>query len=156
VGRGIPFGQGDGRNLAIHWDGEAWSAIKTPNVGPGQNNLIAVEALSPDDAWAVGFDYSGSLQVILAAHWDGHDWSLVPTADSLGGDEQLHAVTALGPDDVWAVGDDLPRDRHGPVDPHRWALGRFAMDLLRGADHPGHRAAVRRDLAVERPRVGGG
>jgi hypothetical protein len=45
--------------LAEHWDGVSWKIVLTPNVGSLSNNLFAVAALAPNDAWAVG-NYIGS------------------------------------------------------------------------------------------------
>src|SRR6266487_3286136 len=42
--------------LALHWDGQVWSVISTPEVSGVSNYLTAVNARAPDDAWAVGYD----------------------------------------------------------------------------------------------------
>jgi hypothetical protein len=97
------------RTLAIHWDGGAWSAITTPNVGAGANTLVDVEAIAPADAWAVGqsSDEAGDLSTTLAMHWDGGRWKTVKTPNlstSFGAYNILNAVVALSPTDVWAAG----------------------------------------------------
>jgi hypothetical protein len=77
--------------LIMHWDGNFWSIIPSPDV-PGQM-LHDVEAITPNDVWAVG-------TAGLAVHWDGSEWTVVPTGT--GGD--LPGIKAFAPDDVWAVG----------------------------------------------------
>src|SRR5438093_347434 len=68
------------RTLAEHWDGQAWSVTPSPNASEGDNALYSVEAIGPDDVWAVGSYRDGSdvLQT-LAAHWDGEAWTVVPS-----------------------------------------------------------------------------
>src|SRR5438093_4048353 len=61
--------------LALHWDGQAWSVVFTPEVSGVSNYLTAVNARSPDDAWAVGYDVNevppGGPDRTLTEHWDG-------------------------------------------------------------------------------------
>jgi hypothetical protein len=44
------------QTLVMHWDGETWSVVPSPNQGTRENQLRAVSFLSADDVWAVG-DY---------------------------------------------------------------------------------------------------
>lgn len=90
--------QGPFRTLAEHWDGTRWSIVPTPNVGRYGNQLYAIDALSPDDIWAVGEDSSG----MMALHWDGVEWSVIPNPGPEGG--ALQSVEAISANDVWAVG----------------------------------------------------
>jgi hypothetical protein len=46
--------------LITHWNGTAWTEVP-PGVGTPPNFLYAVEAASPHDVWAVGYNYSGPL-----------------------------------------------------------------------------------------------
>jgi len=86
---------GTWKPLVEHWDGTSWSISTTPDLGL-QTYIRGVAAISPTDAWLVGF--SGSFPT-LTEHWDGTSWTVVPAS---GG--ALNAVTALSSDDVWAVG----------------------------------------------------
>src|SRR5207244_611757 len=92
----------------LRWDGTAWTkeSVKLP-VG----DLNGVAAISPTDAWAIGFD-----NVIdpLAVHWDGTAWSVVPTPVP-GSYDYMYGIDGAAPDDVWAVGD--YSDRHGFIHP---------------------------------------
>lgn len=62
------------------------------------NELEAVSASSPTDAWAVGYSDDGAQALTL--HWDGRSWSTVPNSLSA----KLLGVSTLSPSDAWAVG----------------------------------------------------
>jgi hypothetical protein len=40
--------------LIQHWDGTQWTAVPSPNVGAGSNQLFGIVALADNDVWAVG------------------------------------------------------------------------------------------------------
>lgn len=101
----------DRRTLALHWDGTAWSVVRTPNfsVTPGSGSILnSVVAISPTDAWAVGqgLNNDANQLVALIEHWDGTSWHEVKTPTPLGAAQWLTGVSADGPSDVWAVGVD--------------------------------------------------
>ena len=89
------------RTFVGHWDGSHWSSIASPNVGPTEF-LYAIAAVSANDIWAVGSDFSRYHTLI--EHWNGKTWSVVlsPNANSLN--NELYDVRALSSTDVWAVG----------------------------------------------------
>jgi hypothetical protein len=65
-----------------------------------------VEAVAPNDVWAVGHAYAGgAFWVPLILHWNGTAWSraTIPAFPSGG---QLRDVVALSPTNVYAVGTD--------------------------------------------------
>lgn len=76
--------------------------VPTPQVGGGgaTDTITAVDALAPDDLWAVGDDdYDG---IVFVLHFDGSSWTIAyQSADNVG---DATGVVALGPDDVWVVG----------------------------------------------------
>jgi hypothetical protein len=84
-----------------------WTIEPSPSPGHGVYNALfsSVSALSPTDAWAVGFDTASGPSRTLAAHWDGVAWRPVSTVDPPGVDNELIGVSALASNDVWAVGD---------------------------------------------------
>jgi hypothetical protein len=84
--------------LVLHWDGTRWSTVATPVPG---STLVAIDALSSDDVWAVGQWSDGANAYPLAEHWDGTSWSQVPTP-AIGG--SLSGVVAISSTDAWAVG----------------------------------------------------
>jgi hypothetical protein len=67
--------------------------------------LTEVEALGPDDGWAVGYWSSvpDAPPSPLIEHWDGRRWEVVESPE-LGTWSELHGVAGTGSDDVWAVG----------------------------------------------------
>jgi hypothetical protein len=98
----------DGQStLTERWNGKAWTWVKSPNAARF-NQLDAVSADSPSDAWAVGWD-GGLADVGLVEHWNGTAWKLVafPNPGRDGKDRpssELSGVSALSPDDVWVCG----------------------------------------------------
>ena len=147
------------RTLTLHWDGSSWQRVPSPNVGPGENRLVSVEAIAADDVWAVG---SRGLHTLIE-HWDGSTWSVV-TSPSPGGNADLAGIAAVSADEIWAVGGRVDRQadalhtlverwdggswrvvksaNKGPSDNHLWGVtalsGRaFAVgNLLRGGGSP--------------------
>jgi hypothetical protein len=84
------------RLLIERFDGHQWVVQPTPVLN-GQ--LSDVAAVSPDDAFAVGF--SGQRSLIL--HWDGKSWQMIAS-----GVREKHSplsgIAMTSPTDAWAVG----------------------------------------------------
>ena len=105
-----PDGSASTREVTLteHWNGSQWSVVSSPNP-PGfwQQELHAVSADSPADAWAVGDSINsttnGSDQT-LVEHWNGSQWATVSTPIFTPGFGHLDGVKAFAPNDVWAVG----------------------------------------------------
>jgi hypothetical protein len=57
------------RTLVFHWNGTRWARVPSPDSG-GFNTLYGVSALTPSDAWTVGY---GNNSLIL--HWNGSRWT---------------------------------------------------------------------------------
>jgi hypothetical protein len=105
VGSGFtsPFG-GTAVAIVLRWNGTRWASVPIPQPSPAA--LFAVEALAPNDVWAVGHTYvGGAFWVPLILHWNGTAWSraTIPTFPSGG---QLRDVVALSPTNLYAVGTD--------------------------------------------------
>lgn len=96
-------GSVDDENVAMHWDGTAWSIVPTPQPGGADvDRLLAVDAAGPNDVWATGFHgiYPDDHSVIL--HWDGTAWNEVAhDCDTQSG---LTGITVVSAANVWAVG----------------------------------------------------
>lgn len=109
------------RTLIMHWDGQRWSLVGSPNVGTGSlnldNYLTSVTIVSPADVWAAGYYVNREgVDRTLIMHWDGTSWSREQNVPSVGSlTNQLQAVVGAGPDDVWAVGSylDVNADTNG-------------------------------------------
>lgn len=101
--------EGD-RTVTLHWDGQDWTAVSSPNQGfeADNNELSDVVAIAPDDVWAVGeFDgsSSGSGFGPILQHWNGTRWQAAPAVDHPCGIADLYAIDAAGSNDVWAIGE---------------------------------------------------
>jgi hypothetical protein len=127
------------RTLVLHWNGTSWHHVKSPNVGPAENDLTSVAAVATDDIWAVGLHGLHT----LTEHWDGTSWSVV-SSPTPGGIADLAGVAAVATDDVWAVGGRVdkqanavrtlvehwngtawavvPSENKGPSDNHLWGV----------------------------------
>jgi hypothetical protein len=106
------------RPLIEHWNGSAWTVMPGPLPGTTQNVLISAAAVSPTDAWAVGWYRDDGPRIPWVIHYDGSTWTQedVPLP---GGTARLWSVSANGPDDVWAVGDrELLHHRYQPFAEH--------------------------------------
>jgi hypothetical protein len=102
--------------LAEHWDGTKWTVVPTPNPGASGSHLYAVDAVSPDDVWAVGQQLTGRVpDQGLVEHWDGHRWSVVPLPHSGDGNVLFDGVTVSG-GKVYVVGEsDTPAGGGQPL-----------------------------------------
>jgi hypothetical protein len=89
--------------LVERWTGRNWQTLSTPSLDRVDENLLAVDAVSASDAWAVGsVDLPGRLALVL--HWNGGTWTRQPTAGLLTADTTLAAVAAVGTSNVWVAG----------------------------------------------------
>src|SRR5207247_1674695 len=84
--------------------GPVWRVVNGPDLGPNANFLGAVAALSPNDAWAVGYDSNGTTYGAVREHWDGIQWAITNSPNVESYTDGLSAVAAISSNDVWAVG----------------------------------------------------
>jgi hypothetical protein len=86
------------------WNGTSWSIVPAPSPDPSGNHLQAIDGVSSNDLWAVGFTQSDPYGVrqALILHFNGSSWSTVPTPPAT--EASLESVVALASNDVWAVG----------------------------------------------------
>ena len=105
----------ESRTLTMHWDGNTWKVIPSPNPGsiPSCNNantgnvINAISAVATDDVWAVGFSFTcTSADLIpMALHWNGTKWNVAPTPALLTtGNSAFNGITAISSKDIYAVG----------------------------------------------------
>jgi hypothetical protein len=125
-------GSGVVRSLISHWDGQRWTAVSTQDEPGLYTDLVRVDAVSPNDAWAVGNQVGPDFRHGVVRHWDGVRWSQMRLPDL--GDYSLSAVTAVGPKDVWVGGrsysENQPLVLHW--DGRSWI--RADLPLIKGAD----------------------
>lgn len=110
---------GGGRAFApllptVHFDGTHWTGFADAVVSKDRTDgsqIQGVTAISPTNAWAVGFEglngqFNGSFKGFIE-HWDGTKWSLNNTVDFTkpgDGDAVLNAIAHTSASDIWAVG----------------------------------------------------
>lgn len=93
--------------LILHWDGVAWTEIPAPASPTGNDELLGVAVVAPDDVWAVGTNRpnpkadENARQVAVALHWDGSAWQSVPVTLGV---TQFSAVSAKSATEVWFAG----------------------------------------------------
>ncbi len=88
--------------LIEHWNGTAWSTVSSPNPGSGNDLLSGVAAISPNNAWVVGYDNLNGTTLI--EQWNHTAWSVVssPNPSSL---VILSAVASIkNTTSLWTVG----------------------------------------------------
>jgi hypothetical protein len=96
---------GTSQTLIEHWNGTLWSIVPSPNVGSYDNELEGVDALSPDDIWAIGDSSDGKGgNRTLVEQWNGQQWSVVPSPSIGTFPNYLREVAGVAPDDLWTVG----------------------------------------------------
>ena len=97
------------RSLIYHSNnGNQFSFVYSPNIDSDvyqDNRLLAVSALSPNDAWAVGQYWpKDAIQPrSLVMHWSGKVWELV-NVPVINHSDTLMGVATVSPTDAWAVG----------------------------------------------------
>lgn len=94
------------QTLIMHWNGRAWSAVKSPQPGKGGDFLFGVTASNAQDVWAVGSwaaTASDETSHELIARLRGGTWRSVKTA-SAPADPALLGVAAASAASAWAVG----------------------------------------------------
>jgi hypothetical protein len=91
---------GNDQLLAEHWDGTAWTIVRTPTVVTG--DLSALAAISSNDVWAGGsMLLSARGNTAQFAHWNGRKWTIAKSPTTTAGISGMAAVSST---DVWAVG----------------------------------------------------
>ena len=65
-------GTGTVKTLALHWDGHTWSVVTTPNLSNDEDQLLGVDALAPEGAYAVGYHDNGTGHQTLVAALERH------------------------------------------------------------------------------------
>jgi hypothetical protein len=115
--------------LAEHWNGHRWSVVRTPDPGSTGNHLYGVDAVSPDNVWAVGQRLGARApDQGLVEHWNGHRWSVVSLPTSVSDSVMLAGVTVSG-GTVWVVGEsDSPAAGRPLVE--RYSDGRWTVPAM--------------------------
>jgi hypothetical protein len=127
-------GSDPSRNLTMHWNGQKWKVVASPNPGDSSDNegLAAVSGTGASDVWAAGVSSGQSGVRPAMLHWDGAQWSTVaiPASgfDSPPGDG-LYDVVALAKRSAVTVG--IAKTRGESVEAgfiERWNGRRWSLD----------------------------
>lgn len=82
-----------------------WQFVPSQQPSSSFSEFVAVASVSPQDAWAVGFQLNAqSIPQTLAEHWDGNSWRIVTTPNVGSSSNVLRGVVAFASNDVWAAG----------------------------------------------------
>jgi hypothetical protein len=124
--------------LTMHWDGTRWTIIPSP----GSAYLTGVEAIAPDDVWAVGYtDINTTTSTTFTMHWDGTQWSVVPSPNPNYTPQfsinRLHAVAARSSNEVYATGGGMAIDGQNAFalswDGSQWSVISIPSSIQTGA-----------------------
>jgi len=90
--------------------------VPAPDPGSSGNHLYGVDAVAPNDVWAVGQQLGAkSPDQGLVEHWNGRTWSVVNSPVSSSASVMLDAVT-VAQGHVWTAGEaDSPATGGRPI-----------------------------------------
>ncbi|MFG2089686.1 MULTISPECIES: hypothetical protein [unclassified Spirillospora] len=63
--------------IARHWDGRSWRTVPMNLPSGNDAGITDMVAVSPMDAWAIGFASPGAPGSPVLTHWDGTAWTTV-------------------------------------------------------------------------------
>ena len=93
------------QTLILHWNGTSWKQVPSPDPsGPAlDQELTSVASNSAQDAWAVGFYYTG-VDKSMILHWNGSSWKQVTSPNPGSQGTFLYGVRSTSASSAWAVG----------------------------------------------------
>jgi hypothetical protein len=96
--------------------------VPTPNPQRARDEFFSVQAVSPDDVWAVGGQEAtpNSRFHTLIEHYDGGRWSVVPSPDPGPNGNELFGVGGATASSLWAVGQQQGEHFPGLALVERW------------------------------------
>ena len=103
---GFSFDGTVNQTLIVHWDGNSWAIVPSPNTSITQSNtLAAVTCAAAANCWAVGYYSNGSANQTLTQHWDGTSWTIVDSPNtSITQQNALAGVACESASNCWAIG----------------------------------------------------
>jgi hypothetical protein len=111
VGSSDNANHGTTRTLAEHWDGSAWTIVRTKNDSTAfgaANVFTSVVAIGPTKVWAGGYaiiDGGGGIEMLFE-RWNGTRWHKVPSPTPPGSFQFVTGMSVVSGRDIWAVGYD--------------------------------------------------
>lgn len=99
LGRHAPEAQ----SLTMHWNGEGWSVVRSPNPSPSLDVIWAMRSDEAGGVWALGqYQASGHHLHALVLRWDGRSWEAAQLQGTSNWSAQSVSGTSSGP--IWVVG----------------------------------------------------
>ncbi len=89
--------------LLIHFDGEYWQEISSPNPSEEGAQLNAIDGSGPNDIWAVGSFIASAKPYAFILHYDGHTWSQSDNPNP-GDHATLYSASVTPNGDLYASG----------------------------------------------------
>src|SRR5262249_49737014 len=99
-------------SFSMHWNGTAWTQVKTDPV-EWDPKFYDVATIASDDVWAGGTSGVYLDDTLVLQHWDGTGWSNVHAPQLGHRVNQIDAFDASSSTDVWATGE-FQRRRGAP------------------------------------------
>jgi hypothetical protein len=99
LGRRAP----EAESLTMHWDGNTWSVVRSPNPSPSLDVIWAMGSDEAGGVWALGqYQASDHHLHALVLRWNGRSW----VAAKLQGTSNWSAqsVSGAAPGPIWVVG----------------------------------------------------
>ena len=96
--------------LIEHYDGTKWRIVPSPGSATALNGVVAI---SPRNAWAVGYVDGHDIELPatgkgLVEHWNGHSWKVVglpAVVSSASSGTVLSGISVVTAKDIWVVGE---------------------------------------------------
>ena len=88
--------------LIEHWNGTKWSVVPGPRSGGQATDLTAVAAISPKQAWAIGYGTVRGRASMVFMGWNGTSWRHLPSPIGTfpGG------LAVISASDIWLAGEE--------------------------------------------------
>ena len=87
----------------LHYNGSSWSNYVLPAI-TGGSYLYAIDAVTPNDAWAVGGKFGSPIRPAYALHYNGSAWTEVNVPAVGSYRNVFNSVHGIAANDVWAAG----------------------------------------------------
>jgi hypothetical protein len=90
-------------DLIMHWNGTGWFTYPPMNLSTTLDDLWDVEAIAPNNVWAVGIFNGASDPRAEILHFNGTQWTAQNPPNITGG-SGLFSMDATAANDIWAAG----------------------------------------------------
>jgi hypothetical protein len=93
------------QSLIMHYDGNTWSVVQSPNQSNGSNWLQSISLIGGTTSFlAVGYYENGGFANTLIEQWAGSNWNIVSSPNGGSYNSLLYGVSAPDASNAWAIG----------------------------------------------------